>query len=650
MNLESDTPTATTAESTAVPSATTFGNGYARRRIALVGVPNCGKTALFNRLTGSRQKVANYPGVTVERKIGEFVSAGGRRYDVLDLPGTYGLSATSLDEAITRDVILGRLASESRLDLIVCVADSVHLPLGLKLVLEIKRLGVPLVVALNRADAARRAGITLDAATLARELGVPVVSTVAIERDGAQALIEALDRMPEVVRPSAQIDWREPTNEDIEATQADVRALVASAGYREPLARRWRRQLDRVLLHPVAGLAVLAALLFVVFQAVFSWAEAPMSAIESAVGAAGEWLMASMPAGPLRSLLIEGVIAGVGSVLVFLPQILILFFFILALEDSGYLPRAAYLLDRLMGSVGLSGRAFIPLLSSFACAVPGIMAARTIPTWRDRLATIMVAPLMTCSARLPVYALLIGAFIPARAVGPFNLRGLVLFALYLAGIVSALIAAYVLKRLVRRRDYSALLLQLPDYQWPHWPNLLLGLWERVLIFIRRVGGIILSLMILLWFLSSYPAAPAGATQPDIYYSFAGMIGRALEVVFAPIGFNWQISIALVPGMAAREVAVGALGTVYAMSATDENLAGALAPVIAAGWSLATACALLAWYVFAPQCLSTLAVVKRETNSWRYPILMAAYLFALAYAAAWVTYRSVAAFGGAVIGG
>ncbi|MEZ5514966.1 MAG: ferrous iron transporter B [Steroidobacteraceae bacterium] len=612
-------------------------------RVALVGVPNCGKTALFNRLTGSRQKVANYPGVTVERKVGELIGTTGRRYRVVDLPGTYSLAPTTLDEAITRDAILGRLASEPAPQLIVCVADMVHLPVGLKLLLDVKRLGVPMIVVLNRADAAARARLKLDTRRLSAELGVPVVSTIAIEKAGAAALIEALDRHAIPPERSQPLVWRTPSATEVQETQADVRSLLAVCGYREPPVQRWQRQLDNVVLHPVFGVLLLATLLFVVFQAVFSWAALPMEWIATGVGSVGEWVSGALSPGPLRSLLVEGVIAGAGSVLVFLPQILILFFFILALEDSGYLPRAAYLLDRVMGGVGLSGRAFIPLLSSFACAIPGIMAARTIPSWRDRISTIMVAPLMTCSARLPVYALLIAAFIPARTVGIFNFQGLVLFGLYFAGIVSALAVAYVLKRAVRRNEYSPLMLELPDYQWPHWQNLLHGLWDRARIFLRRVGGIILALMIVLWVLSSYPGAPVDATQPAIYYSFAGMIGRTLEYVFAPLGFNWQISIALVPGMAAREVAIGALGTVYAMSATGDELATSLAPIISVSWSLATACSLLAWYVFAPQCLSTLAVVRRETNSWRYPLIMAGYLFGLAYLAAFLTFRVVSAF-------
>jgi ferrous iron transport protein B len=608
-------------------------------RLALVGVPNCGKTALFNRLTGSRQKVANYPGVTVERREGERATADGRGMRVLDLPGTYSLHPTTLDEAITRDVLLGRLANTPAPELVVCVVDAVHLPIGLRLALEVKRLGLPMVLALNRMDVARRRGVQIDVARLASELGVPVVPTVAIKRGGADALVAVIEAgnwmTPRTVTAPA---FHETTGEDAEQMQRDLHGLLGAAGYGPPRENPWFGRLDALLLNPAAGLLVLLAVLFVMFQAVFSWAEAPMDWIEGAMNSLGEFTATSLPAGPLTSLLVNGVIAGAGSVLVFLPQIIILFFFILALEDSGYLPRAAYLLDRLMGSVGLSGRAFIPLLSSHACAIPGIMATRTIPNWRDRLTTIMIAPLMTCSARLPVYALLIAALIPARPVGPFNLQGLVLFSLYAAGIVSALLVAFVMKQFARERQYSPLMLELPDFQWPNAMNLLLGLWERVKIFLSRVGGIILALMIVLWFLSSYPAPPEGATGPAIQYSLAGRLGAALEYVFAPIGFNWQIAIALVPGLAAREVAVAALGTVYAMSSAGDDLSAALEPIIASTWSLATGASLLAWYVFAPQCLSTLAVVKRETNSWRYPLIMAGYLFALAYIASFITYR------------
>jgi len=624
----------------------TANRALAELRVALVGVPNCGKTALFNRLTGSHQKVANYPGVTIERKEGQFHDRAGRRYAVIDLPGTYSFTPTSLDEAITRDVVLGRIQGEPRPDVIVCVADATHMPLSLRLILDLQRLGRPMIVALNRSDLARRRGFTLDVARLAARLGVPVVETVAIAPGGTDQLVAALqafearDPLAEAVPlvDGAACAIAAPDRAEAERTQQLVPRLLAEVGYGEPLRTRAAARADAILMHPIGGMLVLATVLFFVFQAVFSWAALPMDLIEAGVGALGTWIAGVLPDNALRSLLVDGIIAGVGSVLVFLPQILILFFFILVLEDSGYLPRAAYLLDKLMGSVGLSGRAFIPLLSSFACAIPGIMAARTIPSVRDRLVTIMIAPLMTCSARLPVYALLIGAFIPAAAAGPFNLQGLVLFALYAAGVLSALGVAWFMKRFTTKTRHHPLMLELPDYQWPDLRSLLVGLWDRARIFLRRVGGVILSLMIILWFLSSYPAPPPDATGPAIEYSFAGMLGSALHTVFAPIGFNWQISIALVPGLAAREVAVGALGTVYAMSGTEAGIESALMPVIASGWSLATGLSLLAWYVFAPQCLPTLAVVKRETNSWRYPLMMAGYLFALAYLASFITYR------------
>jgi ferrous iron transport protein B len=614
--------------------------------LSLVGVPNCGKTALFNRLTGSRQKVANYPGVTVERKEGRFVGPrSGRVYRVLDLPGAYSLEATSLDEAIARDVVLGRHASEPAPDLLVCVVDATNLRLNLRLVLDLKRLQRPLIVALNMSDLAKERGFHLDRAALEAAIGVPVIETVAVRSGGERALIDAIDRCDFAPRICAA----EPIAAhvaDVEATQREVRRILADIDYRVPVRLRLLARLDALVLHPVAGPLLLAAVLFFMFQAVFSWAVVPMAAIAAGVRDVGQHLAQALPEGPLHSLLLDGIVAGVGSVLVFLPQILILFVFILALEDSGYLPRAAFLLDRIMGKVGLSGRAFIPLLSSFACAIPGIMAARTIPSPRDRLATIMIAPLMTCSARLPVYALLIGAFIPRRAVGIFNLQGLVLFVLYGAGVFAAMGVALVLKHTMMRGQYRPLLLELPEYKWPNLRNLVLGLWERTRIFLGRVGTIILTLMIVLWFLASFPAPPPGAQEPAIHYSLAGMLGRGLEVIFAPIGFNWQISMALVPGLAAREVAVSALGTVYAMSAARTgDVAGALMPVIASSWSIATGLSLLAWYVFAPQCLSTLAVVKRETNSWRYPLIMAGYLFALAYLGAFLTYRTALLFGG-----
>jgi ferrous iron transport protein B len=614
-------------------------------RIALLGNPNCGKTALFNLLTGSRQKVANYAGVTVERKEGSLRTPAGRRVQVLDLPGAYSLNALSADEAITRDVVTGRRAGEALPDLLVCVTDATNLKLNLRLVLEARQLGLPMVMVLNMSDMARHRGIAIDTAALQRELGMPVIETVGVRQDGARDLLAALDAHvpPGILVP---VPWQAPGVNDVLATQKEVRRILAVAVSEPENSLRADDAIDRVVLHPLWGMLVLAVTLFLMFQAVFSWAVVPMDAIKSGMDGLGGLVQDHMAAGLLRSLLVDGIIAGAGSVLVFLPQILILFLFILALEDSGYLPRAAFLLDRVMGMVGLSGRSFIPLLSSFACAIPGVMATRTITNWRDRLVTIMIAPLMTCSARLPVYALLIGAFIPARTVGGvFNLQGLVLFALYLAGILSAMGVAWAFKRLRGNTGHTPLMMELPAYRWPNPRNLVLGLYERAMIFLKRVGTIILALMVLLWFLSTFPAPPEGASGPAIQYSLAGMIGRALEFIFAPIGFNWQISIALVPGLAAREVAVGALGTVYALSATGDDLATQLGPMIGGSWSLATALSLLVWYVFAPQCLSTLATVKRETNSWRYALLMAGYLFALAYLASFVTYRVALAWSG-----
>ena len=627
--------------------------------VALVGNPNCGKTALFNLLTGARQKVANYAGVTVERKQGHAHLADGRTLSIVDLPGTYSLNPTTADESVTHDVLMGLRAGEAPPDAIVAVVDATNLRMNLRLVLQLRALGQPMVLALNMMDVARKHGLQIDVPKLSAELGLPVVETVAIDNsllgnrmarwtghavdNGREALLASAQMaLAQNATPTGQTQASQPVPLDLIALQKEVKRILAVAAPQAPRIKRFNHHIDAVVMHPVWGLVLLSVLLMLIFQAVFSWANGPMDAIKAVVAATGDLIRSNMPEGLLRSLLVDGVVAGLGGVVVFLPQILILFFFILLLEDSGYLPRAAFLLDNVMGKVGLSGRAFIPLLSSFACAIPGIMAARTIPNWRDRLATIMIAPLMTCSARLPLYALLIGAFIPARDVGVFNLQGLTLFALYAAGILSAMAVAWVFKRTWMKSSYQPLMLELPPYRMPNVRNLLLGLWQRAAIFMQRVGTLIFAVMVLLWFLSTFPGPPDGATGAAIQYSFAGMLGHALEFIFAPIGFNWQISLALVPGMAAREVAVGALATVYSLSTTGEETAQALSPLIAQGWSLATAYSLLAWYVFAPQCISTLVVVKRETNSWRYPVLMAAYLFALAYLASLITFRVVTA--------
>ena len=612
-------------------------------RIALVGNPNSGKTALFNALTGSRQKVANYAGVTVERKEGGATTPAGRRVRVLDLPGTYSLRARSPDEAVTRDVVLGRFPGEQAPDLLVCVADATNLRLVLRLILELRQVGRPAVLALNMYDIAKRQGLEIDLERLSSELGMPVVPTVAVRKGGVEPLLAQVDRIVEAGTGVVAPQWREPNAAEIRAAHHEAERILKAAVTPPRRPDTWTGRLDSVLMHPVAGLVILLTILFLMFQAVFSWATPAVDAIDAGFVALGQLVTTVLPDGLLRSLVVDGMIAGVGSVIVFLPQILILFFFILLLEDFGYMARAAFLMDRIMGGAGLHGRAFIPLLSSFACAIPGIMATRVIESRRDRLATIMVAPLMTCSARIPVYTLIISAFVPRQSVGGFSLQGLVMFGLYAAGIVSALAVGFVMRRLLWRGASEPFIMELPAYKTPDAKNLAINLLLRAKVFLRRAGVIILPLMVLVWFLSTFPAPPAGAAGPAIDYSFAGQLGQLLEPVFAPIGFNWQMVIALIPGMAAREVAVAALGAVYAVQGAEEAI-GTLGGVLASQWSLATALSFLAWYVFAMQCVPTLGVVGRETNSLKWPLIMFGYMMALAYLASFVVYRIAVAMG------
>lgn len=621
--------------------------------VALLGNPNCGKTALFNLLTGSRQKVANYSGVTVERKEGRLTLDSGKNIRILDLPGAYSLYPRSLDERVTCNVLLGKAEGEKRPDLVICVLSAMNLRRNLRLVLAAKRLGLPCVVVLNMLDIAKRQGLEIDTDALSNELGLPVLTSIGIQTQGAD----------QIKRFLANLDWRnlsalrtgteDATLENIAShiahTESDnvlVQHILQNLKLDRIIPDELSDRLDAVLLHPFFGPVILVVLLFCIFQAVFSWATVPMELIKTAVEYLGGQIAEALPNHWLRSFFINGILAGLGGVVIFLPQILILFFFILLLEESGYLPRAAYLLDRVMGSVGLSGRSFIPLLSSFACAIPGIMATRSISNARDRMVTILIAPMMTCSARLPVYALLISAFIPEQKIwSGIDLQGLVLFLLYLTGILGAMTVAWILKRFTSEQfRMNALMMELPSYHLPRLSNLAISLWQRAEIFLRRVGGIILVMTIGLWVLSSFPFPPEGATGSPIEYSFAGMIGQALAHVFSPIGFNWQISIALVPGMAAREVVVSSLATVYALSSSSADAADALIPLISSGWSLATALSLLAWFVFAPQCLSTIAAVKRETGGWKIPAIMLAYLFGLAYIAAFITYQIASILG------
>lgn len=609
--------------------------------VALVGNPNSGKSSLFNALTGARQKIANYPGVTVERKSGRTALPDGRPVELLDLPGAYSLQPDSLDEAVTRDVVLGKFAGQRRPDALVIVVDAGNLDNHLRFAIELIGQGLPVVIALNMVDLAERDGLEIDPTVLADELGVPVVSTVAVRKRGLERLLSMLSEVLSQSRPD-EVDAPENRKQITDRAHRIAKRAIIS----ETQGRQWTKRLDAILLHPVGGVAILLALLFVMFQAVYGWSEAPIGWIESGFSALTETINAQMPNGILRSFLTDGVIAGVGSVVVFLPQILILFLFILLLEATGYMTRAAFVMDRMMAAVGLSGHSFIPLLSSFACAIPGIMATRSIMDQKERLATILIAPLMTCSARLPVYTLIIGAFIPAQNIGPgIGMQGLVLFALYLFGIVGAMLAAAVIQRFVTQSRSSSFLIEMPRYQLPRPSDIALGLWQRAWVFVRRAGTIIFVATVILWALLSFPKVPVNSTQSQVEYSIAGRIADGIEPIIRPIGFNHDIALALIPAMAAREVAVSALGTAYAIDAEDEEQAAmSLGPQLAAKWSLATALAFLAWFIFAPQCISTIAVTRRETNGWKWPIFMVVYLFALAYAAAGITYWTAVSFG------
>lgn len=614
--------------------------------LALVGTPNSGKTSLFNALTGSRQKVANYPGVTVERKEGFFVTPLGRQVSVVDLPGTYSLRGRSPDEEITRDFVLGKASGETVPDLVLCVADSTNLRLTIRLLLELKRTGRPMILVLNMFDIASRRGISVDVERLAKELGVPVVTSIAVRKGGTADLLTLTDEISaKLAAEPAENSWRALSVAELRATQREADRIISDCVSLPASPDTWTARIDAVVLHPVGGLVVLALILFVMFQAVFAWAQPLMELLQSGFDALGDVVHATLPGGLLQSFLQNGVISGVGSVIVFLPQIIIIFLFILLLEDFGYMARAAFLMDRIMGGAGLHGRAFIPLLSSFACAIPGIMATRVIDNKRDRLTTILIAPLMTCSARIPVYTLIISAFIPAKDVWGFiNLQGLVMFGLYAAGIVSALAVSFLIKFFMLR-DYAPapFMLELPDYKMPRLKSIAIGIFTRAKMFLQRAGTTIFSMMVLIWFLASFPQPPAGATEPAIDFSLAAIIGKALEPLLAPVGFNWQIAVALIPGMAAREVAVAALGTVYAIEGGKEA-AEQIGQVLATKWSLATALSMLAWYIFAPQCASTLAVIRRETGSWGWMAATFAYMLVLAYAASLLTYNVAVALG------
>ena len=606
------------------------------KNIALVGNPNCGKTSLFNTLTGTRQKVANYAGVTVERKEGSFKLPSGDAIRVLDLPGTYSLKPSSLDEEVTRAVCLGELKGEILPDIFICVVDATNLSLHLSLVLEVRALNRPMILVLNMMDEVKKRGISIDKDKLSQLLGIPVVEAVAVKTKGIQDLINQLDQKNLFITPyHSELSHFE-----------QVKQITKQVILNNDSGDKRTAFLDKIFLHPVLGLVILTLTMFVMFQAVFIWATPFIEFIENFVAWLSDFIGPLIQHPLLKSLVVDGVIAGAGSVLAYMPQILILFFFILMLEESGYLPRAAFLLDKLMSKAGLSGRSFIPLLSSFACAIPGIMATRSISSERDRLATIMIAPLMTCSARLPVYALLIAAFIPNQLIyGWLSLQGLVLFGLYMSGIVSALLVSLFLKFVRKDKTESIFIFELPTYRIPDIRNIALGLYDRATIFLKRVGGIIVALSILLWVLVTFPQPPDNASMPAINYSLAGQLGHLIHPIFAPIGFTWEICIALIPAMAAREVVIAALGVIYAMSGDEDTVTQSLLSQISGpdGWGLATGLSLLVWFIFAPHCLATLATIRRETGSWKQPVVMATYLFALAYIFSFITYQVASKF-------
>ncbi|MCE3268590.1 MAG: ferrous iron transporter [Burkholderiales bacterium] len=607
-------------------------------KIALVGNPNCGKTALFNALTGSRQRVANYAGVTVEKKHGYFITPKQNNCTLIDLPGTYSLRSRSPDEKITRDVVFGEFNDEAKIDLILCILDATNLSNGLRLVLELQRSNHTIIVALNMMDIAKRKGYEYDLLLLEQELGCKVIPTTAIKKIGITQLVNTIDEILPLLAKKVNL-WHEPSVSNTREFHAKVSQILKKVELGESLPPKISDRIDHVLLHPVAGLLILFIVLFLLFQSVFTWAVIPQNAMQDAATRLQEYVVNLAPGSLLSSLLGNGIIAGVSAVIVFLPQILTISLFIILLEDSGYMARAAFLMDKLMGGAGLHGRAFIPLLSSFACAIPGIMATRVIENRRDRLVTILISPLMTCSARLPIYTLLISAFIPAkRVMGWINLQGLVMFGLYFIGIVFALLVAFIFKHFFFKGERQPSMIELPSYKLPMPQNVLIELIKPAKNFLKRAGTIILAIMIILWFLSTFPLPPAHATDPVINYSFVGIIGKFLAPLFAPIGFSWQIVAALIPGMAAREVAVSALGTIYALSGSEEAIKQSLSTTIAHSWTIATGLSLIAWYAFAPQCISTLAVAKRETNSWKWPVVMFSYQMVLAYIMSFIVYR------------
>jgi ferrous iron transport protein B len=609
--------------------------------VALIGPPNSGKTTLYNRLTGLRQKVANYPGVTVEKHLGRARLPGGVAVDVLDLPGVNGFSARTLDERVTRDALEGRIPGLRAPDALILIVDATRLETQLMMVEPVLSRDLPTLLVLNMADELDTRGGSIRDDVLAQELGVTVVRTDARAGRGVEAVREFL--LAQATRPGngAQPAVRKapqriqlPVLDSFTHRRNRIRAIGERASYAAPGPSFRSDKLDAILLHRVWGPLIFLGVVLLVFQAIFTWATPAMDGVEALIAGSGEWLAARMPDTWLRALLIDGVWGGVGSVVVFLPQILILFLFIGILEDSGYLARAAVIADRLMMRVGLQGRAFLPLLSGYACAIPAILAARTVENERDRLATIFITPFMTCSARLPVYALLIAAFIPDRPLlGPFfGLRAATLLGLYALGLIAAIATAFVLKRTLLRGTPAPFLMELPPYRIPGLRSLGLRLLDRSKIFLRRAGKIILTVAIVLWVLTQFPRTADG--PPPIDDSALGRIGQVIEPTIAPLGFDWRIGVGLVSSLAAREVIVGTLGTIYGVEDPTEGSL-ALQDRLRQDLDLGSAIGLLVFFAFALQCMSTVAVMRREAGGWKWPTLQFGYMLALAWVGAFL---------------
>lgn len=625
--------------------------------VAVTGNPNTGKTSLFNVLTGLRQKVANYPGVTVETKVGQWPLVPALSpAQVIDLPGLYSLDATSLDEEIARDVLLGQTQKIRQPDVVIIAVDATNLNRNLYLATQLIETGIPIVIALTMFDLAERSGIRIDVQKLSAALGVPVIPVIAKRRSGLAELGRAVLSAatgPSKEKQNCPASLRQPSQELVTTRYERIERVVAEAVATDHSQQpNLSERIDAIVTHKLLGPLILFLVMLLIFQTIFSWANLPMNWIDRGFSALGSLLRVYLPAGILTDLLVDGVISGVGGVLVFLPQILLLFFFITLLEETGYMARAAFLMDRLMRAVGLSGKAFVPLLSSFACAVPGIMATRTIENPRDRVATIMIAPFMSCSARLPVYTLMIAAFFSGQHIlGVFSLGAVIILGMYLLGIAVAIVVGWILKRTLLKGSMLPFAMELPPYRIPNFSNVGHTLVARAGAFLKQAGTIILAISILMWFLITFPRTQANQATNDpaiqVEESYAGRAGHQIEPLIAPLGFDWKIGIGLISSFAARETVISTLSIIYNADAGSgatqttslvDAMVHARRPDGSKVWTRLVALSLMVFFVLACQCMSTVAIVRRETNSWRWPIFMIGYMLALAYAGSFITYQ------------